>query len=85
MQLTSPEQDRRQIEGSFPVWGLQIAQKEKDRQAKEDAAVSKWQEEQAAKQAASIAGAIARQQRAQADLEQVARSCQILALSCAAE
>lgn len=50
---------------------VQIAKAEKERQDKEDAAVSKWQEEQAAKQVAAIAAAIARQQRAQDDLEQV--------------
>ncbi|KAK9841722.1 hypothetical protein WJX74_010881 [Apatococcus lobatus] len=47
-----------------------IAKKEKERQDKDDAAVSKWQEEQAAKQAATIAAAMARQKRIQMDLEQ---------------
>ena len=50
--------------------GAQIMKDAKDRQDRTDAAADKWQAQEAAKQDACIAAAIARQQRIQADLEQ---------------
>ena len=50
---------------------VQIIRDAKDRQDRDAAAAERWQADKAAKEDAQIAAALARQQRIQAELEQV--------------
>ena len=58
------------ISAQQPALDAQIMKDAKDRQERDAAAANKWQAQEAAKQDARIAAAVARQQRIQVDLEQ---------------